>query len=119
MDIYCVRCGSAWDMDTLHDVIDERVAAGMFQPLDKPTEYSGPEYHNYSKAYAKYYDTVRDDFYTRGCLSLTGWNTEHCVPDSNANTRSMFMSAAIDMMGDDLDGIASMMEDAEYMGVFE
>ena len=119
MDIYCTRCGSAWDMDTLHDVIDERVAAGIFAPLKKPETYTGPEYDVYSKEYARYYDEVRDDFYARGCLSLTGWNTDHCKPDASANTRSMFMSAAIDMMGDDLDGIASMMEDAEMMGMFD
>lgn len=119
MDIYCTRCGSAWDMDTLHDVVDERVAAGIFAPLDKPSTYVGPEYDAYAKEYAKRYDAVRDDFFTRGCLSLTGWKTDHCVPGKRGNMRSTVMSAAIDFMGDDIDGIASMMEDAEMMGMFD
>lgn len=116
MDIYCTRCGDAWDMDTLHDVVDERIKAGMYAPLDKPSVYYGPEYDDYSKKYAVYYNEVRDDFYSRGCESLTGWNLT-CEKHDGANNRAMLMSAMVDMLGDDLDGIASMMDDADFMGL--
>lgn len=116
MDIYCTRCGGAWDMDTLHDVIDERIKAGMYEPLEKPSVYYGPEYDAYAKRYAVYYDEVRDDFYTRGCLSLTGWNVT-CEKHDGSNTRALAMSVMVDFLGDDLDGIASMMDDAEFMGL--
>jgi len=120
VDIYCTRCAGAWDMDTLHDVIDERIAAGIFEPLEKPEQYVGPEYDAYAKAYARYYDTVRDDFYTQGCAALTGYSHVTCEPapepEDGKLSRAHAMSLLVDVLGDDLDGIASMMDDAEYLG---
>lgn len=128
MDIRCRICGEPWDMDTLHDEVDERIAAGIFAPLSKPDTYSSqdPAYQEYRKAYDRYYSTVRSDFYSKGCnglIGFTGGNTSWCQPqqprEDGKITAAAAMSTLIDIMGDDLDGIASMIDDFEYIGVIE
>lgn len=113
MDIYCKKCGEPWDMDTLHDEVGERIASGEFSPLPPNGEYRpGPEYTAYRQAYDRLYQIVRADFYREGCRGLhafTGGNTSWCI-DRQTNTTAA-MSAMIDLMGDDLDGIASMMDE--------
>lgn len=123
MDIYCRTCGEPWDMDTLHDEISERIAIGDLAPLpDRGDKFHGEQYEAYRKVYDAHYTTVREDFYRRGCKAMyafSGGEPSWCKPkEQEGFTRQVAMGALIDMLGDDLDGIASMMEDAEYMGMF-
>jgi hypothetical protein len=131
MDIYCRICGEPWDMDTLHEEIGERIAIGVFQALPDHDNYrqGSEQYARYRSAYDKCYDIVRDDFYSQGCAAMwafsgrpEGQKPSWCVkqePKSGKLTNSEAMSALIDFLGDDLDGIASMMDDAHYMGMID
>lgn len=89
MDIYCPRrgCAEPFDNDSLHDAVDE----GLFP--------------NYREAAAA--------FRSQGCEAL---GFTHNV-DADPSGRAEAMDAIYDLMGDDMDGAASFMEDAEYMGL--
>lgn len=85
MDIYCVRCGEPWDMDELHYVAEDEGST---------------------------FAEVRDRFYTLGCEAMGVTRCER--QDVMAGDRlsdSAAMSVLVDLLGDDVDGIASMMED--------
>ena len=82
-DIHCPRCGEPWELDSLHEVAQEQ---------------SVP------------FGAVRDDFMRRGCNALAGeyfGNVPECDTDENAATRATLA----DLMGDDVDGYISMLED--------
>ena len=125
MDIYCRICSEPWDMDTLHDEISERIAEGKLEPLpDRGENFHGEQYEEYRKVYKAYYAVVQDEFYRKGCNALLSFmgraSADWCVrPDTPGMQRGDAMSVLADLMGDDLDGIASMMDDAEYMGMFQ
>jgi hypothetical protein len=55
---------------------------------------------------------VLSSFYKHGCEAL---GAGKCV--KTKNIRAQLSSIAYEMMGDDVDGISSMLEDAEYMGM--
>ena len=86
MDIYCVRCLEPWDIGELHYRAEE--VAGTFA-------------------------TVRDDFYSRGCEALGEVKCERVetLDEDGKLSTGAAMSALIDLLGDDIDGIASMMDD--------
>lgn len=86
MDIYCVRCGEPWDMDELH-----------YRAEETDTDYR----------------TVRAEFYSLGCEAMGAARCERQDPLANDGrlSASAAMSVLVDIMGDDIDGIASMMED--------
>ena len=58
------------------------------------------------------FDKVRKRFYSDGCGKVFGVSCER----SNDNAATL-AALAHEVMGDDVDGIASMLEDAEYMGL--
>ena len=97
MDIYCVRCGEPWDIDSIHEETDHRQAMG------EEISFNG----------------VRRDFSRRGCLALTAYGVSEldCVRDSG-NARAMASSALMGILGDDIDGVASLMDDAHALGMF-
>lgn len=129
MDIRCPVCGEPWDMDTLHDEVSERIAAGIFAPLPERGNYyssTDPQYQEYRKVYDGYYSTVRKDFRSKGCnglIAFTGGNTSWCKPqqarEDGKLTAASAASVLMDIMGDDLDGVASMLDDLEYMGAID
>lgn len=80
MDLYCVRCGEPWNIDTFHEVAGEK---GVSFPQ------------------------VIADFRQNGCVA-TGW-TPLCAPSRPLVAEAS--AAMFDLLGDDVDGIASMMED--------
>lgn len=59
------------------------------------------------------FDKVRKRFYSDGCGKVFG------VPSCERSTDNAATIAALayDLMGDDVDGIASMLEDADFMGL--
>ena len=87
MDIYCGKCGEPWDMDSLHEAVDE--------------------------GHATSWDDARTTFERKGC-GLWGVKCSSS-PDT---ARAMASAALMDVMGDDMDGVASMLEDAESSGMF-
>ena len=99
VDIYCKRCGEPWDMDEIHDEIDYR--------CDGRT----PD----GDAYQELYRSVRDDFYARGCEAFTYAGVK--CSGSNS-TRAHVAAVLYDAFGHDLDGVASDLADAEYLGIF-
>lgn len=102
MDIYCPKCGEPIELDCLHDEVDQKVSEGKF-------DYT--------------FQNALHAFQTKGCESLTVYgNGEPCIPASgttSANARAHAMSAMFDLLGDDVDGAAAMMEDAEMWGMFD
>lgn len=110
MDIYCSICAEPWDMDSLHDEIDARQRGGLMPN------------HSDQKEYDPLYSQMRNEFASKGCRAFTcyypdsgGW----CKPanDPKAQFRAELSAAMYELMGDDLDGVASMMEDYESMGM--
>ena len=88
MDIYCTVCGEPWDMSELHNMADY---------LDQP-ENSIP------------YTEARKRFASNGCAAFNEKHNSSTVGSFKAQASS----ALFDLLGDDVDGIASMMEDFEY-----
>lgn len=109
MDIYCPTCGEPWDIDSLHDVATER----GYDHFQAKMDY--PDSNERQAAYERnWFNPIMKEFRTEGCGKVFG--TTSCTPVNSE--RTIVASAAFDIMGDDVDGIASMMEDAESMGMF-
>ena len=89
MDIRCPKCGEPWDIDSLHDEAD----------------YLGETFQ-----------VVKTRFFAEGCGEVFG--VSGCSTSKNPAAASV-ASLAHELMGDDIDGIASMLEDAEWMGLID
>ncbi len=59
------------------------------------------------------YAVVAGNFRAVGC-SAVGFTCS----ERDTSGRAAASSALMDLMGDDMDGVAAMLEDAEYMGMF-
>lgn len=104
MDIYCPKCEEPWDMYCINEEA-EALADRDGIPYDK--------------AYRK----VQNAFYSIGCnafpltMGVDICNNEAPdEPDDGKLSKARAMSTLIDILGDDIDGIASMMDDAIYLG---
>ena len=53
-------------------------------------------------------------FQTKGCVALGGPQCER-----RSSLRTEAMAAMFDILGDDVDGAASMMDDLDYMGLLD
>lgn len=87
MDINCPKCGEPWELDAFHDVAD-----------DKDITFS----------------EAVSDFRAGGCSS-TGWTQCSSRVEGRARAMAGASAALFDLLGDDVDGIASMLEDFEGM----
>lgn len=132
MDIYCPRCGEPFDMDSLHDEAAARYGIPYYldgrdlDGFDTKHRQKNPAYD--ADAYQHFYKAVRADFQTEGCgiaLASAFTNGQPCrkqerPADQGAPlTRSEAAAAVYDLLGDDLDGAAAMLEDAELAGWME
>jgi hypothetical protein len=80
MDIQCPKCGEPWEIDTLHDYAAEN-----------------------DTTFTKLYRVFR----TRGCgEAFAEWRIT-CIPDKDAEARTMLA----EVLGDDVDGYAATLED--------
>lgn len=95
MDIYCGRCGEPWDIDSLHEEVDYRRSEGETVTVAR----------------------VRADFASRGCVAMSYAVDSQCELD-RGNARAMASGVLMDLLGDDIDGVASLLDDAEAMGMF-
>lgn len=90
MDIRCPKCGEPWDMEEINLEAEEI------------SRYEGIDYD-------EAYQTVRKQFYAEGCLVF---GVAH-----NDTKAHPVVSAMYELLGDDLDGAAAMLEDAEFFGI--
>lgn len=122
MDLYCSKCGEPWDFDSLHEEAAARYGIPYYLP-NPDRFYSGPKEKNPeydSDAYQRVYAKVTSEFRSKGCVALnTEFGTSECAPEgADAQTdktfgltRSEAASALYDILGDDMDGAASMLDD--------
>ena len=88
MDIYCPKSGCGEPLD--NDYLHDVVDEGLH-----------PDYRAALRA-----------FQSQGCTAVGLTHSE-----GNDNGRAEVMSAMFDLLGDDADGAAAMMEDFEYLGL--
>jgi hypothetical protein len=92
MDIRCPICLEPWDMDSLHDLVKE----GQF-----------PSFNDARRA-----------FTSQGCgVAFASWGVT-CVPTERKGGAAI-ASELYDLLGDDIDGAAALLEDAEMFGYLE
>ena len=114
MDIYCRKCGEPWDNDEIHEVAEEYAAkprhpgvtVGDVLAVAKPS----------GRSTGRTYDAVAADFRRRGCVALGGTCGEGLEERDSfyGLTRAEAVSALYDVLGDDMDAAASMMEDLSF-----
>ena len=106
MDLYCSKCGEPWDNDCLHDEVSERNDFSTAKDDGTPWTYR---------------DVLRE-FQQSGCIALSAafgaGVGDDCAANRGNSARAAAADALNDLLGDDSDGIASMMQDAEDMGLF-
>lgn len=90
MDIYCPKCQEPWDIDTLHDAVEER-NGGLAAELRRPYDVEFTE--------------VRQDFNRRGCEALGSRHGD--------GVASPVVGEILDLLGDDIDGAAALLDDFE------
>lgn len=104
MDIKCSNCLEDWDLDSLHDAIAIDYDSTNYTPAE----------------YATLYSNARKAFSRLGCAFMEYGNaatTKNCEPaERGART---IVSEVYDLLGDDMDGAAAMLEDADMMRLFD
>jgi hypothetical protein len=112
MDILCRNCGEPWDMDSLHEEIDARWP-------DKPWIVNGV--HDQAVYERDHYAVVSRDFRRNGCKAMWAMsgNPKGHVPSwcHKTEASSDTVGAIYDLLGGDMDGAASMLDDAEALGL--
>lgn len=90
MNINCPRCAEPWDTDEFHYLAEELETT---------------------------YSDIIAQFGRKGCEVIPGQShNQYAQLDSK---RAMLAAVAFEFLGDDVDGIAAMMEDAEALGMWE
>lgn len=112
MDLYCPQCGEPWDIDSLHEEAEARYGLPYYKTRDDQTHgRRNPAW--VEKEYQEVFNRVRAEFQVKGCDALHAIGG-HCEPPSEwGKTRARLASAAYDLLGDDIDGAAAMLEDWE------
>lgn len=88
MDIYCPNCGEPWEIDTLHEYAEESSST---------------------------FTSVMRVFQSDGCsTAFNDWGVT-CEKSEENSERAMIASIAYEILGDDIDGAASMFDDWEYL----
>jgi hypothetical protein len=122
----CRICGEPWALDSVHEAVREE-----HPDLDEllVRHDSVPEGYGYvhvrrdgswfdqPRYEREFFNPKRQEFSQRGCVALDPGARTYCVPDPETARRSATLGAIEDLMGDDVDGIESMIEDAEGMGL--
>lgn len=132
MDIHCPVCGEPWDNDEVHEIAGERFRTEYGYSYDH-TRDGDPE------RYRAFYNQAAADFRQEGC-KLFG--TSHNEPECDGHpagphdpmgqtvycdgsckvqrdkvfglTAAEASTALYDLLGDDMDGAAAMMEDMGF-----
>jgi len=88
MDIFRPKCGEPWEIDCLHELVDD--------------------------GDAKDFHEARKLFQRKGCEAFGC--SHNPIP---LKTTALASSLMFDILGDDVDGIASMMDDFGYAGMLD
>lgn len=131
MDLYCPICGESWDFDTLHEEAGLRYGIPYYLEGVTGYDFEGPQKkiqnpsYN-SDEYQKVYKQVSAEFRMEGCRALKLFNgtdkPEWCkkeTADADRDrtfglTRSEASAALYDLLGDDMDGAAAMLDDMGF-----
>lgn len=115
MDVACPVCGEPWEHDSLHEVAQMRYGIPYYlndsdEVWLKHARKRNPSWN--SDDYQAVFRTVSAEFRTKGCnaLVLAFGKQSHCVPVHNLRTAAA--GALYELLGDDMDGAAAMLEDA-------
>jgi hypothetical protein len=119
LDLYCPSCGEPWDHDTIHEVANENYLNDGNPPYylseeDRRAFRKNPDYRE--DEYGIYFRDAQRDFQARGCVALGG---ECGEPSTGTDavfglTRQDAAAALYDVLGDDTDGAAAMLEDMGF-----
>jgi len=72
------------------------------------------EFHERADEIDSTYSKVAADFRANGCSALGG----KCNPDTINSPKAQVANVIYDLLGDDMDGAASELDDAEFLGLF-
>lgn len=99
----CPKCSEPWDLDSLHDVVEERFPDEVkaYRALPRGTSYESRKARD--DVYAALFDQVSADFRRRGCEALGSRHN-----DTEANPA---IGALYELLGDDIDGADALIED--------
>lgn len=95
MDIYCPVCGEPWEVDTLHDELSRRLNGRSVTD-----EY-----------YTRQFRLLQRDFAVKGCVELGSQHAPTIAEQDKA--RAELSAEMFALLGDDIDGVASAMDDFE------
>lgn len=114
MDLYCVRCGEPWDFDTLHEEAELRYENEY--GVEHRTTYQRDS-DLAERRYRPIFDQIAKDFRTLGCQALKEFRGTDApcegAPSIRAGDRAAVASALYDLLGDDMDGAAALLDDFE------
>jgi hypothetical protein len=111
----CKWCLEQWETDSIHEEISYTYAYEL-EALKK--KYEGhPDRHKYNDPFQKeyekfFFDPIRQKFYNEGCVAIGGSDCR-----KYHKTASPLIEGLQDILGDDIDGLQAMEEDAEWMGI--
>jgi hypothetical protein len=94
MDILCPNCGEPWDVYELGEQARETA------------EWEGASYE-------EVYTALRKEFRRKGCEAFEGGRCSEPLE----REQSALIGEVYDLLGDDIDGAAAMLEDAEALGL--
>ena len=120
----CSICGEPWDLDSLHDAIAEQYESehgitirealtrsdkvpdgyGYVSIRRDGTWFDQPRYE------AEFFNPMVARFRKKGCRAIEP-SASYCVSDERTVNRQMLNSVVTELMGDDIDGAISFMED--------
>lgn len=98
MDVYCCKCAEPWDVSEIAEVKKE------IKEKDPDTIKEGWKF---------------SEFKILQCPSCCNREISATPNSSDKLSKTEAMSICADLLGDDIDGMASFMDDAEYLGLFE
>lgn len=118
MDLYCPKCGEPWDFDSLHDEAQSKYGIPYYIEDDHYASLRSRDRNPLwnADAYDVVYQKVKHEFQRIGCVALGAKCSEPSteVDRTFGLTRQDAASALYDILGDDMDGAAAMLEDMGY-----
>lgn len=110
----CVNCGEPWDNDSLHEEVKARIEQGSIKlKVIGHYPWGNPRYDQ--KQYeTKGYNVVAQEFREKGCAAFTSFGAKCSARKADEGIKSIY-----DLLGDDMDGAESMIEDMEFLGLLK
>ncbi len=108
MDIRCPKCGEPWDYDELHEEVAARQHGG--------TPWRDPDGTYHQDVYDKFFKPVLHQFQREGCKVFGTSHNDPVFDEVGPSGLTASETAAVlyDLLGDDMDGAAAMLEDEGF-----